>query len=452
MGLDQVDDFSFLMKAYLDFDGRWKKASASFCDFLGYTEKELFSIKLSYVCHPEDVAKCRKLLSKSEESFTEFDTRFIHKSGKIVWANIKAAIVNDKFGDPNSIAIYATDITRYKNSEPQLELQIEWIQQFLNWHHLVENSPLPVLISIDGVIKFVNKSLLQLFGFENEKKLINKSLSDLFNNHQQRNIKNGISKESPTISEQHFVRASGAEVIVEARSLPVEFEGHQALQTVLYDITKSRQQLKQTTHDLKEKETLLQEIHHRVKNNLAVISGLLELQVMNTEETQVKELLRESQLRIQSMALIHEKLYQSTNLSDIAFDNYARDLVDSIVSSYQNDGKKIMIHYDLDEIELDVTKAIPAALVLNELVSNCYKHAFTGKKDGDVKISIKKVTNEIMMSVSDNGLGIPDNFSMQNQDTLGMKLINKLSTQLNGEITFESINGTTFTLNFPDAE
>jgi len=451
MGFDQVDDFSFLMKAYLDFDGRWKKASASFCSFLGYSEKELLSIKLSYVSHPEDLGKCRKLLTESKGTFSNFDTRFVHESGKILWANVKAVTAEDRWGDPSYIEIYVTDITKYKNSEPQLEQQIEWIQQFLNWHHLVENCPIPIMISIDGNVKFINKSGLQLFGLDNENKIVDKSLSDFLHNGKEQQIErtsNTKYKALPPTAEQHIVRSGGNKIFVRTYSAPVEYEGHNATQTVLYDITDTKQKQKQTIAELKEKETLLQEIHHRIKNNLAVISGLLQLQVMNTEDTKVQELLRESQLRVQSMALIHEKLYKSLNLSDIAFDTYVRELVETIVSSYQHN-KEIVFHYDLDKIKLDVTKAIPAALVLNELVSNCYKHAFTDQKKGHVKISIKKVSGEIMLSVSDDGVGLADKFSLQNQKTLGIQLIKKLSKQLDGEITFESINGTTFSLNFP---
>lgn len=451
MGLDCVDDFSFLKKAYLDFNGKWKKASASFCDYLGYSEKELLSIKLSYVSHPEDIANCRKLLSGSTET-VDFDIRFIHKSGKILWANIIATLVHDMWGDPKFIAMYVTDITKYKNLEPQLEQQIEWIQQFLNWHHLVEDSPLPILISIDGKIKFINKSGLHLFGFDNENEIVNKSLFDFFKIEKSQGVPDKNQHSLPTISERHIFKPGGEEVIVKTHSVPVQYENQEALQTVFYDITEAKEKVQQTTVALKERETLLQEIHHRVKNNLAVISGLLELQVMNMSDEKVKDILRESQLRIQSIALIHEKLYKSPNLSDIAFDNYARELVDTVVKSYQLGDRDIQVRYDLDNIDLDITKAIPAALALNELVSNCYKHAFIEQKHGKIKISIKKLTGEIMMSVSDNGVGIPDDFSMKGHETLGIRLIRRLSKQLGGGITYESINGTTFTLNFPDSE
>lgn len=202
---------------------------------------------------------------------------------------------------------------------------------------------------------------------------------------------------------------------------------------------------------LKEKEVLLQEIHHRVKNNLAVISGLLELQAMNTSDKPTLHALKDSQLRIHSMAMIHEKLYQSEALSDISFDAYLKELVGTISGTYTTEYKKIENHFDLDMVSLDIDQAIPCSLIINEVMVNCYKHAFETMEKGEIRISLIYDRPELLLKISDNGKGLPEHFKIDAQQSLGMTLVQTLSKQLDGEINFESRperEGAEFTLRF----
>ncbi len=218
------------------------------------------------------------------------------------------------------------------------------------------------------------------------------------------------------------------------------------------DITKRKEAEEQITKSLKEKEILLSEIHHRVKNNLAVISGLLQMQIWETQDTTAETALKDSQLRVQSIALVHEKLYQSENLSYIQFDYYIRDLLQAISSTYMDTHVSVSIKTDLDDIVLNINQAIPCSLLLNELIVNAYKHAFDNGAGGNIYVKTHKNEDTIHLYVKDDGVGLPQDFELDDANSLGMTLINTLTQQLNGEISMKNENGAIFEVNFEAEE
>ncbi|MFP8489967.1 sensor histidine kinase [Gracilimonas sp. Q87] len=204
---------------------------------------------------------------------------------------------------------------------------------------------------------------------------------------------------------------------------------------------------------LKEKDTLLREIHHRVKNNLAIISGLIELQLGNTDSEEAKNALLDSQNRIHSIGLIHEKLYKTESLTDIDLGYYIKDLVEATHGTFTEYEDDVSLNFDLDTIEVDPDKVIPSGLLINELVVNAYKHAFKKGKHGELKITVKKKNGNILLRVSDNGPGLPDDFEMDQGNGLGTMLITSFSDQLNAKMNIETEKGkgTTFTFTFPQS-
>ena len=217
--------------------------------------------------------------------------------------------------------------------------------------------------------------------------------------------------------------------------------------------SKLRQLVDEQTRDLqialKEKETLLSEIHHRVKNNLAVITGLLELQMGYSEDEYSTRTLKESQRRVQSIAMIHEKLYQNERLSEIDFRKYIEELLEILAYSFNFENKKIDISQHVDNINLNIDQSIPCGLILNELVCNAYEHAFKGIKEGDILVEFKKEGHSITFSVADNGCGLPDDIDEKKNDSLGITLVETLTMQLHGELEIESDEeGTVFTITF----
>jgi two-component sensor histidine kinase/HAMP domain-containing protein len=221
---------------------------------------------------------------------------------------------------------------------------------------------------------------------------------------------------------------------------------------LLTEISERQRAEEKINASLQEKEVLLREIHHRVKNNLQVIASLLNLQSRNILDERVLEPLRESQTRIESMALIHQKLYDSDDLMVVDFAEYSRNLATHLLSSY-GVSQKVALRVDSDAgISLAINSAIPCGLIINELVSNSLKYAFSGRENGEIRIALRrKEDGRIKLTVADNGAGIPDTIDFRNTESLGLRLVNILSGQLEGTLELEKIGGTKFELTFVTA-
>lgn len=199
---------------------------------------------------------------------------------------------------------------------------------------------------------------------------------------------------------------------------------------------------------LSEKETLLREIHHRVNNNLQMISGILALQQMYNTDDSIRLILQEGQARIQSIALIHKALYHSDNFARVSFESYLNELVTAIQKTYQNEAKTIHCIVDAGQIELNINTAIPLSLIINEIITNSFKHAFKNRSEGRIVIRLSKLNNHYKLSISDNGIGLPDHFDPMNLHSIGFDLIMGLTKQLDGELTWQNRNGTQINITF----
>lgn len=219
---------------------------------------------------------------------------------------------------------------------------------------------------------------------------------------------------------------------------------------VASDISSEKEAQQTIKKSLKEKEVLLAEIHHRVKNNLAVISGLLQMQIWESDNDDAISALRQSQFRVQSIALVHEKLYQSENLSYIVFDQYIRDLLQAVSSAYNSEGSNIDIKTDLERIVLNINQAIPCSLLLNELIMNAFKHAFDDQDHGIISVSMSTSDNQVNMRVRDNGKGFP--VEKVKTGSFEMSLIETLGKQLGGNIEFQNDQGADIKVTFEAEE
>ncbi len=200
---------------------------------------------------------------------------------------------------------------------------------------------------------------------------------------------------------------------------------------------------------IKEKIALVKEIHHRVKNNLQIISSLLGLQSSNSNHEEVNEALVTSSNRVKTMALIHENLYKSHNLSEIHFDVYLNDILINIFNTYRTDHKEIRLKTDIAPIILDADRAIHVGLLVNELITNAIKYAFKNRQSGELIVCFNRYNNnKYELIISDNGIGLPDGLLFNNTSTLGLTLVNSFVEQLKGEINLDQSNGTTFTITF----
>ncbi len=216
------------------------------------------------------------------------------------------------------------------------------------------------------------------------------------------------------------------------------------------------EELEASTISLHEKEVLLKEIHHRVKNNLQVISSLLNLQSEKIKQPDLLETFMESQNRIRAMALVHEKLYQSKNLSLIDFTEYVHSFINQMSNSYNLDPSKIKMHID-ESIRphfFKIDTAIPCSLILNELISNSYKYAFPKNRKGNIYLHFEleketKNTSHYLLQVADDGVGIAPEIDIKNTSSLGLQLVDLLTSQIEGKIDLDRKNGTKFTIRFP---
>jgi two-component sensor histidine kinase/uncharacterized membrane protein affecting hemolysin expression len=200
---------------------------------------------------------------------------------------------------------------------------------------------------------------------------------------------------------------------------------------------------------LKEKEVLLKEIHHRVKNNLQVISSLLYLQSKKIHDKPALDMFVESQNRIRSMALIHEKLYQSQDMVNIDFSEYIRSLIGHLANSYGAQLKNVRIKVNIENVLLSIDKGIPCGLIINELVTNALKYAFPDGRKGEIIIEIGRSQNGLIaLEVSDNGIGFPKAIDIQKSETLGLQLVKNLTQQLRGKIDVQNGKGTRFSITF----
>jgi len=197
---------------------------------------------------------------------------------------------------------------------------------------------------------------------------------------------------------------------------------------------------------LTEKNLLIAELHHRVKNNLAIISGLFSLTLNDNLHDDAKNVLLESRNRVRSMALIHNRLYKSDNLTDVNFEEYIQELITEITSSYPVISNYIKVNANINNVSLNVNAAIPCGLILNELLTNCYKHAFKEKNDGEISISFSREKDNFLMTVKDNGSGLPNDYDKK--QSLGITVVEALTEQLDGKSKFSNDNGTRFELAF----
>lgn len=217
---------------------------------------------------------------------------------------------------------------------------------------------------------------------------------------------------------------------------------------VSHNITEKKENNKEILNSLREKEVLLKEVHHRVKNNLQVVSSILNLQTSHITDEKILSVLDESQNRIKSMSLIHENLYQTNDFASVNFSEYIKNLIKNLIHSYQVYDIKINLLFDFKDIKLDLDHAIPCGLIVNEIISNTLKYAFAGRTEGTIFLSIKKEKNMFYLEIGDDGIGLPKDIDIENTETLGLQLVCSLVEQINGTLKLKDEKGTRYLIIF----
>ncbi|MBI5680781.1 MAG: PAS domain S-box protein [Methanobacterium sp.] len=327
-----------------------------------------------------------------------------------------------------------------------------------------------ILLDYKKNIININQSTIDLLGYNNSE-LIGKSINYIFPEKTAEKIfnkKEELRRDGFITNIETVFRAKDGNLIPVFLSISLilsddsKILGIVCIGSDIIDIHQAKNEIKAS---LQEKELLLREVHHRVKNNLQIISSLLSLQSGYIKDEDDLELFKDSQSRVKSMAFIHEQLYNSSDFTSIEFSEYIQNLVTYLLHYYNVDPTFVKLKINVENVSLDINTAIPCGLIINELVSNSLKHAFPrfnnesvdlfrdNDKKGEVYLDLHSVNqNKFVLIVSDNGIGLPEDFDFENIDTLGLQLVKSLLGQLDGSIKIDRINGTKFEIVFNKLE
>jgi PAS domain S-box-containing protein len=432
-----------------DVDGRTLYLNRAFREIVGFGPHEQVNGKHISEYHP---AWAAELITKvalpaairdgtwsGETSLISHDGREIPISQVLIahrTANVQVAY----------FSTVARDITERKRAEEALIMQARVLQNMSEGVCLADEN---------GVIVYTNAAMERMFGYTAEE-LRARHVAALNSygpeNSRILSVITDRVKASGTWSGEFQNRKKDGQIFTTASSISsLEISGRKYFVSVQEDITEKKRSDEQIRNSLREKDVLLKEIHHRVKNNLQVISSLLNLQSGYVQDEKTHELFRESQNRVRSMALIHEKLYQSEDLTRIDLGEYVLSLVSMLFRSYGTHASTVKLETRLDPVFLNIDTAIPVGLLVNELVSNSLKYAFPNGRAGMIGIDFRVLDKEeFVLSVRDNGIGLPAEFDLDKAPSLGLRLVRILATQMGGELTFQRSSGTEFTITFKE--
>lgn len=461
-------------------------------DSILYANKEVYQligseqIDIKKIFVPGDQVRFEQLLEQKKSNRKNIESQLNIQSlnGSVL---VDLTLVNTTFGSTDAVLVILKDISLQmqlskevlraelaEETTKKLELEIkeriktekELENLLLKTQSIYDSSSniLLTTISLDGFITYSNKHSQRYFENIVNKPLIPgisfteyfiplysssnvTSFNGEFFSEILEAVQNGISRQF----EFEFMH-NGKRKWLEVFMNPIyDTEGTiSEVSLMSHDITIKKEAEKEIIESLKEKEILLKEIHHRVKNNLQVISSILNLQTSFVSDKQTLEILQESRNRIRSMAIIHENLYRTTNFSSIDFAGYLTNLVLNLSSLYNNDASKIDIICDLQQVDISLDQAVPSGLIMNELITNSLKYAFTNNDSEDSKlvISMKEEEGIIYLRVKDNGVGLPEDFEIGKTDTLGLQLVVTLAEQLDASLEYKNEDGTDFLISF----
>ena len=408
--------------------------------------------------HPEDRAYVNKGFRKAIANRTDrlqLEYRFKTKCGDYKYIFDRAFILKDDTGEPIRIIGAMQDITQETIEQQKLKLRESVITNTNDTVVITEAEP-----DDDKTwrkIIYVNDAFERITGYSKEE-VLGKSIEILngpkTDPKEIQKIRDSVDNLVPCEAEILNYTKEGRTFWNNFTLAPVKdkFDNYTHWIIIGRDVSDYKQNEKELKESIKEKETLLAEIHHRVKNNLAIVSSLMQMQAMNSENDELNRQLLESILRIKSMAGIHEQLYQAQNFSKLQFSDSLKSLSENIVNTLQTE-TDVELKLDLEAIELNINQSVPCSLLINEVITNILKHGFEGKDKGTIQIQTKVENDLITIRIVDDGVGLPDDFNEKKHTSLGLELIDLLSKQLDGENRYVSNGtGTTFELKFKRAD
>ncbi|HOO72879.1 MAG TPA: PAS domain S-box protein [Spirochaetota bacterium] len=409
----------------------------------GYTGDELIGKETSvfyyrYDDYVEVGKEAYTHLARRESYFREVEGK--KKDGAPFWCNLAGRAVNPD--DPEEGSIWtAQDITDRKNAELALQKSEE------RFSKAFRSTPVPISITETetGRILDVNEQGVKISGFSYDE-LIGHTSSEMgiiydWNLRGElitESLRNGAIKEIPI----KLINKTGETRDILWSAEPINLDDREVMLSILFDVTERNQAEEFIRNSLNEKEVLLKELYHRAKNNMQVICSLLELKSDRAQEPGVHEIFTDIRTKIQTMALVHQKLYESQDLVNINLNDFAQSLSELIMNGHAIPPGKVTVEQSVDDLPISIDTAMPLGMVLNELISNSIKHAFPGDRKGKIKITIHRTGNDLRLEYRDNGKGLTGDFDPAASPTLGMHIIqNIVEKQLGGTINFINKNG-----------
>jgi len=440
-------------------DGLIKYANRRLAGIAGYSVKEIENTPFADYIQSNELPKVLDRYNRrlaGEEVPAIYETIIKHKNRGLVDVELNVGIIKYQ-GEPAELVI-VRDITDRKRAEEALRESEEKFRNFVE-----TSADLVFRLSKTGYIEYVSPSVEELYGYFPDE-LIGKHLGTTTPAKEVpralKALKRVLGGKTLNNFEINQTSKSGHIIPMEINAVPVKKEGKiVGLQGIMRDITAHKKAEEQIKSALREKEILLKEIHHRVKNNLQTISSLLSLQSGYIKDKQALKVFKNSQERVRAMALIHEKLYQSGDLAKIDFAGYVQSLVRYLFDSVSLKSEQVQLKIQIEDVVLDINTSMPLGLIINELVANSFKHAFPGNRKGELQVYLGKSEDDeneneseydydYTLIVRDNGIGFPEDLDFRSSDTLGILLVGTLVKQLHGVIDLERKNGTTFTIKF----
>jgi len=371
----------------------------------------------------------------------------LRKDGTKLNMHLSVALIRDRSGRPQGIVNVLTDLTELKKTEARL------VESENRYRAVFETSGAATLIfDKKGVITSRNMRMGDISGYPKEEIEGKRSWEEFIPPVERAMMMDNFRKRqadpsaAPTHYESKFIARDGTirNIMITVDAIP----GTDEYVSSILDITDLRNTEQSLKKSLEEKEMLLKEIHHRVKNNLMVISSLLNLQSKSIKDQEVLDIFRESQNRAKSMALIHQRLYQSSDLKHMNFGDYLRTLVKDLFRTYAAGSGQVGLKMDVDDVMLDIDTTVPMGLIVNELVCNGLKHAFPQGRSGSMGVHFHKSGEDYVLRVVDDGVGFPEDLDFRKTKSLGLQIVNDLTDQIRGTVELVRGGGTEFKITF----
>jgi PAS domain S-box-containing protein len=378
------------------------------------------------------------------ENVVSAETRFLHRDGSsrvLIWNAAGST-------DERIIYLAARDLTVIRLAGEELARSEE------NFRNSLDDSPLGVrIVTEGGETLYANGKILAIYGYDSLGELRSTPVAKrytpesyaLFQSRRDERRRGG---DGPPEYAVDIVRKDGEIRHLRAFRKKVRWNGAEHYQAVSLDITEQKLAVDELSRADREKALLLKEIHHRVKNNMQIIISLLRLTARADGDEKLEEIFRESQNRIRAMAAVHSMLYQSGNFAGINAGAYIRQTADELFRAYNTSPDKIALLIDAEDVTLPLDAAVPCGLLINELISNALKHAFSKSGSGEIRVEMKKEENGVKIIFADNGAGFPEGIDFSDTKTLGLKLIQMLVAQLDGQIEMVQAGGTRYVITF----